>query len=335
MAAPSQGRAHETQGIYSFVGWQRGGMATHGPRAAINDARNWVPQRQIDGHRCAFGRRVPRRPERGYVEGRDVAIEYHWADGQFDHLPAMANDLVKRQVSVIFAGGMDVKLKAVKAAIPTIPIVFATGADPVELGLVASMSRPGGNVTAVTVLTTVLQSKRLELLRNLLPSLTVVALLINPNHPAAVAITKDVRTAAKVLGVQIYVATVSGEHEIDDGIAAVKHERADALLVPADPLFIGRRQQVIDLAKRFGIPTIFDRRDFPADGGLMSYGASIVDQYFQSGRYVGRILKGTRPAELPVLQPTRFELVINVKTAKALGLTVPPSVLALADEVIE
>jgi putative tryptophan/tyrosine transport system substrate-binding protein len=273
--------------------------------------------------------------EAGYVEGRDVAIEYHWADGQFDRLPAMATDLVKHQVSVIFAGGMDVKLKAVKAAIPTIPIVFATGTDPVELGLVASMSRPGGNVTAVTVLTTALQSKRLELLRNLLSSVTLVALLLNPNHPAADTITKDVRTAAKALGVQIYVAAARGEDEIDDAIAAVKRERADALLVPADPVFIGRRQQVIGLAKRFGIPTMFDRRDFPVDGGLMSYGASIVDQYLQSGRYVGRILKGSQPAELPVLQPTRFEFVINIKTAKALGLAVPPSLLALADEVIE
>jgi len=163
--------------------------------------------------------------EAGYVEGRDVAIEYHWADGQFDRLPAMATDLVKHQVSVIFAGGMNVKLKAVKAAIPTIPIVFATGTDPVELGLVASMSRPGGNVTAVTVLTTALQSKRLELLRNLLSSVTLVALLLNPNHPAADTITKDVRTAAKALGVQIYVAAARGEDEIDDAIAAVKRER--------------------------------------------------------------------------------------------------------------
>jgi putative ABC transport system substrate-binding protein len=183
--------------------------------------------------------------EAGYLEGRDVVIEYHWADGQVDRLLAMATDLVKRQVSVIFAGGMDVKLQAVKAAIPTIPIVFATGIDPVELGLVASMSLPGGNITAVTVLTTALQSKRLELLRNLLPSVTLVALLLNPNHPAADTITRDVRTAAKVLGVQIYVAAARDEHEIDDAISAVKREQADALLVTADPLFIGRRQQVI------------------------------------------------------------------------------------------
>jgi putative tryptophan/tyrosine transport system substrate-binding protein len=184
----------------------------------------------------------------------------YWADGQFDRLPAIATDLLKRQVSVIFAGGMDMKVQAVKAAIPTIPIVFATGIDPVELGLVASMNRPGGNATVVTVLTAGLWSKRLDLLRNLLPSVTLVALLLSPNNLAADTITKDVRTAAKALGIQIHVATVRDQYEIDDAIAAIKRERAEALLVTADPLFIGRRQQVVGLTKRFGIPALFDRR---------------------------------------------------------------------------
>jgi putative ABC transport system substrate-binding protein len=230
---------------------------------------------------------------------------------------------------------MEVKIRAVKDAISTIPVVFATGGDPVELGLVASMNRPGGNATAVTVRSAELWSKRLELLHNLLPSVTVVALLFNPNNPTTDTIAKDVQTAARMLGLQVYIATARSDHEIDDAFAALAPERAGALLVTADPLFNGNRPQVIGLAKRYAIPAIYDRRDFPADGGLMSYGASIVDQYYQSGRYVGRILKGERPVDLPVIQPTKFELVINAKTAKSLGMKIPDNLLALADEVIE
>jgi putative ABC transport system substrate-binding protein len=273
--------------------------------------------------------------ETGYVDGRNVTIEYHWADGQFDRLPALAADLVRRQAAVIFGGGMDIKIRAVKDAISTIPAVFATGGDPIKLGLVASVNQPGGNVTAVTVLTAELWSKRLELLRNLLPSVTQIALLLDPNNPTADTIRKDVRTAAQVLGVQAYIASSRNDQELEAAFAALTRERATALLVTADPLFIGRRQQVISLANRYSIPAIYDRRDFTVDGGLMSYGASIIDQYLQSGRYVGRILKGAHPADLPVMQPTKFEFVINLKTAKALGLTIPPNILALADEVIE
>jgi putative ABC transport system substrate-binding protein len=273
--------------------------------------------------------------ETGYVEERNVTIDYSWAEGQVDRLPQLAADLVRRQVSVIFGGGMDVKMRAVKDAISTIPAVFATGGDPVEFGLVASMNRPGGNATAVTVRSAELGSKRLELLHNLLPSVTLVALLLDPNNPTAEGITKDVQTAAQKLGLQVYIARARSERETDDAFAAVARERAGALLVPADPLFIGRRPQVIGLAKRYAIPAIYDRRDFPTDGGLMSYGASIVDQYYQSGRYVGRILKGEKAGDLPVMQPTKFELVINAKTAKSLGMKIPDNLLALADEVIE
>jgi ABC-type uncharacterized transport system substrate-binding protein len=280
----------------------------------------------------AFGRGLS---EAGYVDGRDVTIDYTWAEGQLDRLPALATGLVRRQVSVIFAGGMDVKLRAVKDVISTIPVVFATGGDPVELGLVASVNRPGGNATAVTVATAVLWSKRLELLHRLLPSVTLVALLVDPNNPTAEAITKDVQTAAQKLGLQVYIAKARSDRDTDDAFAALAREQAGALLVTADPLFIGRRPQIIGLANRYAVPAIYDRRDFPADGGLMSYGASIVDQYYQSGRYVGRILKGERPADLPVIQPTKFELVINAKTAKSFGIKIPDNLLALADEVIE
>jgi len=273
--------------------------------------------------------------EVGYVDGRDVTIEFHWADGQTDQLPAMAGELAKRPVSVIFGGGLDVKIRAVKDEITTTPVVLATGGDPVRLGIVSSLNRPGGNATAVTVLTSEIWSKRLELLRTLLPSVTVVALLLDPNNPTAGYITKDVQRAATVLGVQVQVAKARNNSEMDAAFAALPEERAGAVLVTADPLFIGKRPQVIELAKRFKIPAVYDRRDFPAGGGLMSYGASIIDQYLQSGQYVGRILKGAQPADLPVMQPTKFEFVINLKTAMALGLTIPPNILALADEVIE
>ena len=266
--------------------------------------------------------------ETGYVEERNVTIDYSWAEGQVDRLPQLAADLVRHQVSAIFAGGMDVKLRTVRDVISTIPVVFATGGDPVELGLVASMNRPGGNATAVTVVTAVLSSKRLELLHRLLPSVTLVALLVNPNNPTAEAITKDVQTAAQKLGLQVYIAKARSDRDTDDAFAALAREQAGALLVAADPLFIGKRPQIISLANRYAVPAIYDRRDFPADGGLMSYGASIVDQYYQSGRYVGRILKGERPADLPVIQPTKFEFVINLKTAKSLGIKIPDNLVA-------
>jgi putative ABC transport system substrate-binding protein len=273
--------------------------------------------------------------EIGYVEGQNLTIEFRWAEGQFDRLPGMVADLIGHQVSVIFAGGMDVQIRAVKDAISTTPAVYAVGGDPVEYGIVASMNRPGGNATAVTVLTAALWPKRLEILRELLPSVALIGILINPNNLTAETIANDVGTASHLLGVEIKVVNARSDAELNDAFAVLKQERVGALLVMGDTLMNAWRYQLISLANRYSIPSIYDRRDFPVDGGLMSYGASPVDQYLQSGRYVGRILSGAKPADLPALQPTRFDLVINLKTAKALGLTVPQSLLVAADEVIE
>jgi putative ABC transport system substrate-binding protein len=273
--------------------------------------------------------------EVGFVEGQNVAIEFRWAEGQFDRLAALAADLVGRQVSVIFAGGLDARIRDVKAAIPTTPVVFATAGDPVELGLVASFSRPGGNATAVTVISASLWPKRLNLLHELLASSIVIALLVNPDDPSAEPSTKDVYAAAKSLGLQVHVLRASTEKDFEAAFAMLVSQQASALLVTNNALFNSRREKLVALAARHAVPTIYDRRDFPADGGLMSYGASIVDQYRQSGLYVGRILSGTKPADLPVVQPTKLELVINLKTAKALGLTFPQTLLVAADEVIE
>jgi putative ABC transport system substrate-binding protein len=273
--------------------------------------------------------------ETGYVEGPNVTIEFRWAEGQFDRLTAQAADLVGRQVSVIFAGGLDVRIRAIKAAISTIPVVFATAGDPVELGLVASFNRPGGNATAVTVISAALWPKRLELLHELAASSTIIALLVNPDDPSAEPSTRDVHAAARGLGLQVHVLEASNENDFETAFSTLVSQRASALLVTNNALFNSRREKLVALAARHAVPTIYDRRDFPADGGLMSYGASIVDQYRQSGLYVGRILSGAKPADLPVVQPTKLELIINLKTAKALGLTIPQTLLVAADEVIE
>jgi len=273
--------------------------------------------------------------EVGFVEGQNFAVEYRWAEGQFDRLTALAADLVSRQVPVIFAGGLDVRIRDVKAAISAIPVVFATAGDPVELGLVASFNRPGGNTTAVTVISASLWPKRLNLLHELVASSVVVALLVNPEDPSAEPSTRDVYAAAKGLGLQVQVLRASTENDFEAAFAMLVSQQASALLVTNNALFNSRREKLVALAARHRVPTIYDRRDFPADGGLMSYGASIVDQYRQSGLYVGRILSGARPADLPVVQPTKLELVINLKTAKALGLTLPQTLLVAADEVIE
>jgi len=273
--------------------------------------------------------------EVGFVEGQNFAVEYRWAEGQFDRLTALAADLVSRQVPVIFAGGLDVRIRDVKAAISAIPVVFATAGDPVELGLVASFNRPGGNTTAVTVISASLWPKRLNLLHELVASSVVVALLVNPEDPSAEPATSDVYAAAKSLGLQVHVLRASTENDFEAAFGMLVSKRASALLVTNNALFNSRREKLVALAARHRVPTIYDRRDFPTDGGLMSYGASIVDQYRQSGLYVGRILSGARPADLPVVQPTKLELVINLKTAKALGLTLPQTLLVAADEVIE
>lgn len=273
--------------------------------------------------------------EAGFVEGRNVAIEFRWAEGLIDRVPGFIADLTQRQVAVIFVGGSDAVVLAAKSAISSVPIVFATGGDPVEYGIVASLNRPAGNATGVTIITAALWPKRLELLRELASSKSLFGVLVNPNHPSSAASTKDVREAARTLGQEILVVNARTERDIDMAFDTLVQQRVNGLLVANDPLFTGRREQLIALASRYAIPTVYDRPEFTKAGGLMSYGASTVDQYRQAGFYTGRVLKGEKPADLPVLQPTKFELSVNLKTAKALGLTVPPSLVARADEVIE
>jgi putative tryptophan/tyrosine transport system substrate-binding protein len=273
--------------------------------------------------------------ENGYVVDHNVKIEFRWAEGQFDRLRVMAADLVGRHVTAIFAGGMDIDIRGVRTVITTTPAVFATGGDPVGFGLVESFNRPGGNATAVTVIAAELAPKRLELLRGLVVSATVIALLINPNDANAASSTRDVQIAAGTLGLQVRVVNAVAEADFDTAFATLVNAGANALLVPTNALFINRREKLVALAARYAVPAMYDRREFPAAGGLMSYGASITEQYRQSGVYIGKILRGAKPADLPVLQPTKFELVINLKTAKALGLAVPANLLARVDEVIE
>jgi ABC-type uncharacterized transport system substrate-binding protein len=272
--------------------------------------------------------------EIGFVEGHNVAIEFRWAEGHYDRLPAFAAELITRQVAVIFAGSLPAALAA-KEATSSIPIVFVMGADPVKLGVVASLNRPGGNVTGVSQFYGALGAKRLEFIRELVPSLSVLAVLSNPKNPNAEDHLDEVQTAARAVGQQIDVFRASSESEIDGVFANLARRKDGALLVADDPLFSVRRDQLVALAARYAVPVSYYAREFAVAGGLMSYGSSSSDNNHQAGLYVGRILKGAKPADLPVLQPTKFELVINVKTAKALGLTVPPTLIALADEVIE
>src|SRR5262245_39566344 len=275
--------------------------------------------------------------ETGYVEGENVAIEYRWAEGQMERLPAMAAELVRRPVAVIAAPGNTSVVLAAKTATTTIPIVFAVGEDPVRLGIVASLARPGGNLTGINFFVAELGAKRMELLRELVPGAVRVAVLVNPATDVANAesVVRDVDAAARAKGAQIQVFNASTSREIDAAFAALVRERLDALFVSGDGFFNSRRVQLVHLATRHAVPTTYAARDYPAVGGLMSYGTSITDTYRQTGVYAGRILKGAKPADLPVTQATKFELVINHQTARTLGLAVPASLLSLADEVIE
>jgi putative ABC transport system substrate-binding protein len=272
--------------------------------------------------------------ETGFVEGRNVAIEHHWAHGQYDRLPALAADLVRRQVTVIATSG-NASALAAKTATATIPIVFLTGADPVQAGLVASLSRPGGNLTGVTSLGVELGPKRLELLHELVHAATTIAILVNPANRSAEIQVRDMQAAARTLGLELHILQASTEREIDAAFAALTRLRAGALVISPEAFFNSRSEQLAALTVRHAVPAIYTYREFAAAGGLMSYGGSITDSYRQAGIYVGRILKGEKPADLPVQQSAKVELIINMKTAKALGLTVPFALLGRADEVFE
>jgi putative tryptophan/tyrosine transport system substrate-binding protein len=272
--------------------------------------------------------------EAGYVEGRSVAIEYRWAEGRFDRLPALAAELVRRQVAVIVATPTVAALAA-KAATATVSIVFSSTDDPVELGLVASLARPGGNATGVHFFLSQLASKQLGLLRELVPAAGRFGILINPSNANAEAVTREVTAAASASGIAIDVVHASDSRGIESAFATLVRGKADALLVAADPFFFGRRLQLATLATRHAIPAVYNVREFAEVGGLMSYGTSLTDVFRQIGVYTARILRGAKPADLPVVRSTRFELVINLPTARALGLEVPATLLAHADEVIE
>ena len=273
--------------------------------------------------------------EAGFVEGRNVTIEYRWAEGQYDRVPALAADLVRRQVAIIVTVGGETSATAAKAATATIPIVFNVGADPVKLGLVTSLARPGGNATGVNIFTTELVEKRLGLLRDLVPAATTVAVLSNPNFPAAVANVRESEAAARAIGKQVVIFNASSDAKIETAFANIVQARPGALLVGADPFFNSRRGLIVALAARHAVPAIYEWREFAEAGGLVSYGTSLVEAYRQQGIYVGRILKGETPADLPIVQLSKFELIINLNTARALDFAIPPGVLAIADEVIE
>ena len=305
-------------------------MAARGARAAAGDAvhsaspNTWAPF--VTAFRDGLN-------EAGYVEGQNVAIDFRWAENRDDRLPALAADLVRRQVAVIVANTPGAL--AAKAATTTIPIVFSSGSDPVKLGLVASFSRPGGNVTGVNFFTNDLDAKRLGLLHELAPRATVIAVLVDPNFPDAADRLRELQEAAGTLAKQLQVFNASTASEIDAALAALAERRPDALIEMASPLMTARRYQIVAFATRHALPAIYPGRENVIAGGLMSYSTSLADAYHQKGIYTGRILKGAKPADLPIMQPTRFELVINLGTAKALGLNVPDKLLARADEVIE
>jgi putative ABC transport system substrate-binding protein len=283
---------------------------------------------QIDGFRKGLA-------ESGLIVGQNVAVEYRWAEGRYDRLPAFAADLVQRQVAVLAVGGGPAAVLAAKTATTTIPVVFVSGNDPVRYGLVASLNRPGGNITGAVFFNVELAGKRLGLLRELVPATASVGFVVDPNNPETEQETQDLHAAARELALRLNVLSPKDEGEFETAFAKIAQQRTDALLIASSPALFGWRNKLVALAARYSLPAIYPVREWVLAGGLASYGNSIPDAYRQSGVYVGRILKGSKPADLPVVQSTRFELAINLKTARALGLTVPPTLLARADEVIE
>jgi ABC-type uncharacterized transport system substrate-binding protein len=273
--------------------------------------------------------------EAGFVEGRNLAIAFRWAEGRYDRLPALAADLVSVRVAVLLAAGGPPSAHAAKATTSTIPIVFSAASDPIRLGLVSSLSRPGGNITGMGTFNATLLAKRLEILSELVPSAAPIAYLVNPTNPSADIELKEISAAAKVLGIELRILNASTEQDLDEAFAALARLRARGLVVAGEPFFDSRRDRIVAMASGHAVAASYGFREYVVAGGLMSYGTSITDSYRQAGIYVGRILKGEKPADLPVLQPTKFELVINLKTAKALGLTLPDKLLVAADEVIE
>jgi putative ABC transport system substrate-binding protein len=314
------------------VAWPLAARAQQRALPAVGVLHSGSPD---DGYSSELDRFRKGLNEAGYVERRNVVIEYRWAQGRFDRLPALAADLVQSDVATIVATGVVVSALAAKAATTTIPIVFANGSDLVKFGLVASFNRPGGNITGVSFFAIELDAKRLVLLRELVPQATIFAALLNPANPNAESQSKDVQEAGRVLGHSVLVLNAGTERDIDAAFETLVHQKVEALTVTADSLFASRQDQIVALAARHRVPTIYSNRESVERGGLISYDPNLSDSFRQAGIYTGRILKGEKPADLPVVQPTKFALVINMKTTKALGLTVPLTLLARAGEVIE
>jgi putative tryptophan/tyrosine transport system substrate-binding protein len=273
--------------------------------------------------------------ETGFIEGQNIAVDYRWADGRYERLPAMAADLISRRVALLVSTGGHPPLLAAKAAATTVPIVFSTGVDPVKTGIIASFSRPGANLTGVHVLTTGLEAKRFGLLQELAPTSAAIAVLANPSNPNTQTQLNDVHDAARAVARPLHVLHASAERDLETAFATIGRLKPGALLIASDPWLSTRRSQLIELSARYAIPTMYQWRESADAGGLMSYGTNLADAYRHVGVYAGRVLKGANPSDLPVLQPTKFELVINLKTARSLGVQIPPGVLAIADEVIE
>ena len=310
--------------------WPLAGRAQQSTRPVIGYVSSLTQAHSVRSD-AAFRRGLS---EMGFVEGQNVSVDYHWITDRYDVLPAMVAGLVQRQVAVIVAIGPPAVIAA-KAATQTIPIVFVTGADPLKFGFVASFNKPGGNITGIWMVLTTLAEKRLQLLHDLLPKAGLIGLLVNPSSPVAEPQIREAQAAAQALGVRVTVLKAVTENDFDQVFASLAQQRADALFVSADPLFASKGERLVALAARYAVPAIYEFREFVEAGGLMSYGTVLSDGYYRSGHYVGRILKGTTPADLPVEKVDKFELVINLQTAKALGLTIPDRLLATADEVRE